>query len=92
MNPIIYLLDMILGLLNIVVVLWLIILFLLRLGILNNYNQVVQKIIQAISQLVEPMLRPIRRHVPCLGGIDISPLILMLLINFARYTLHYYFA
>ena len=92
MNPVIYLLDMILGMFNMVIILWIVISILLRFGILNHYNEVVQKIMQAISQLVEPMLKQIKRYMPYLGGIDISPLVLMLFINFTRYTLHYYFA
>ena len=91
MNPIIYLLDMILGMFNTMLVVWIIILILLRLGVLNNSNEIVRKIMYSISQLIEPMLRLIRRFVPYFGDVDISPLILMLLINFSKYTLHYYF-
>jgi YggT family protein len=36
---------------------------------------------QTLSQVVEPMLTPIRRVVPAVGGLDFSPLILMVLIQ-----------
>ena len=36
---------------------------------------------QALDQIVEPMLAPIRRVVPTAGGIDFSPLILIVLIG-----------
>lgn len=92
MNPIVYLFDMIFGIFNTILIGWVIINILLRLNILNHYNEVVQKIMQTLSGLIDPILRPIRRYIPSFGGIDISPLILMLIINFIRYTLHYYFA
>lgn len=36
---------------------------------------------QLVGQLISPLLRPIRRYIPPLGGIDFSPLILMLLLH-----------
>ncbi len=92
MNPIIYLLDMILGILNTLLIVWLVIQILLKLEIINYYNESVRKIVHAMSNLVEPLLRPARRYVPYIGGFDLSPLVLMLFIHFTRYTLRYYFA
>ena len=40
-----------------------------------------------IDRLVEPMLRPIRKVVPLIGMFDISPIILLLLIQFIGYIL-----
>jgi YggT family protein len=40
-----------------------------------------------VDRLVEPMLRPIRRIVPLVGMFDISPIILLLLIQFIGYIL-----
>ena len=91
MHPIIYLLDSALGIFNMLLVIWVIISILLNLNILNNYNEAIQKIIYALSRVIEPFLKQIRRYIPHLGNIDISPLILMLLIGFLRYTLQYYF-
>ena len=42
---------------------------------------------RTIDQIVEPMLRPIRKVVPYVGNIDISPLILIILIQLASYIL-----
>jgi YggT family protein len=36
---------------------------------------------QALGQIIEPMLMPIRRRVPPLGGLDFSPLILMIILQ-----------
>lgn len=40
-----------------------------------------------VDRLVEPMLRPIRKVVPLVGMIDISPIILLLLVQFIGYIL-----
>jgi len=47
-------------------------------NIINSNNQVVAMIGQVLYNLTEPVLRPIRRFMPNLGGIDISPIILLL--------------
>jgi YggT family protein len=39
-------------------------------------------IYQTIGQIVEPMLNPLRRIIPTFGGLDFSPLVLMLLLQF----------
>jgi YggT family protein len=36
---------------------------------------------QALGQIIEPMLMPIRRRIPPLGGLDFSPLILMIILQ-----------
>ncbi len=41
-------------------------------------------IVRMINQLSEPLLFPIRRHVPYLGGMDLSPIILLMVIFFLR--------
>ncbi|MCX5496088.1 YggT family protein [Kaistia dalseonensis] len=47
-------------------------------GVVNPRNQVVSSIGNFLYQATEPVLRPIRRVVPTLGAIDISPVILLL--------------
>jgi YggT family protein len=41
-----------------------------------------------LAQLVEPLLRPIRRVLPHMNGVDLSPIALMLLIQIAEIVLH----
>jgi YggT family protein len=53
-------------------------------GVVNPRNQVVATIGRALYQLTEPALRPIRRYVPTFGGLDISPVILILIIILIR--------
>jgi len=48
--------------------------------VVNTRNQVVAMIGDFLYRLTEPLLRPIRSMLPNLGGIDVSPVILILLI------------
>ncbi len=56
-------------------------------NVVNPRNQVVGMIGQFLYRATEPALRPIRRFLPDLGGIDISPIILLLIIFFLRQLL-----
>ncbi len=58
--------------------------WLVSFGIVNRYNRVVGTIGDFLWRVTEPLLRPIRRVLPDLGGIDISPVILILILWFLR--------
>ncbi|MBW9072608.1 MULTISPECIES: YggT family protein [Agrobacterium] len=53
-------------------------------NVINSRNQFVNAIGSFLFNVTEPVLRPIRRILPNLGGIDISPIIVLLLIFFIR--------
>lgn len=55
--------------------------------IVNMRNRYVYMVGNALNRLTEPALRPIRRFMPNLGGIDISPIALFLLIWFIQEVL-----
>ncbi len=52
--------------------------------VVNTNNRFVFTVLNVLHRLTEPALRPIRRIIPNLGGIDISPVILILILVFAR--------
>lgn len=66
--------------------------WLIAFNVVNMRNQVVAMIAEALWRLTEPALRPIRRFLPNLGGLDISPVILILLLIFIQSLLVEYFA
>ncbi len=53
-------------------------------NVINSSNQFVNAIGTFLYNVTEPVLRPIRRVMPNLGGIDISPIIVLLIIFFLR--------
>ncbi len=59
-------------------------------GVINPRNQVVAMIGRTLYQLTEPLLRPIRRVVPVFGGLDVSPVILLLILFLIERVIFYY--
>ncbi|KFB08662.1 YggT family protein [Nitratireductor basaltis] len=53
-------------------------------NVVNSGNQFVGAVGNFLYRVTEPALRPIRRVLPDLGGIDISPIILLLILFFVR--------
>jgi YggT family protein len=53
-------------------------------NVINSSNQFVESIGRFLFNITEPVLAPIRRVMPNLGGIDISPIIVLLIIFFIR--------
>jgi YggT family protein len=54
--------------------------WLVAFGVVNVRNQVIRVVVDLLYRVTEPVLRPIRRFLPNLGGIDISPVVALLLI------------
>ncbi len=64
--------------------------WLVAFNVVNRYNDLVRSIWNLVTGLTEPLLRPIRGAIPNLGGIDISPVILLLLIFFIQRVIEEY--
>jgi YggT family protein len=58
--------------------------WLIAFNVVNTHNQVVATIADFLWRITEPVLRPIRNILPNLGGIDISPVIVILIIIFIQ--------
>ncbi|MBX3508636.1 YggT family protein [Parvibaculum sp.] len=63
--------------------------WLIAFNVVNTQNRFVYMVADTINRLTEPALRPIRNLLPNLGGIDISPVILILLLFFVQNLLTY---
>jgi len=64
--------------------------WLVAFNVVNTRNQFVAMIGEFLYRITEPVLRPIRNRLPAMGGIDISPIILILIIIFIRYCIALY--
>lgn len=64
--------------------------WLVAFNVLNTRNRFVYQVGDVLYRLTEPALRPIRRVLPNLGGVDLSPVVLILLLVFARNLLFEY--
>ena len=56
--------------------------WLVAFNVVNMRNQFVAMLAEALWRLTEPALRPIRRILPSFGGLDLSPVVLILLLSF----------
>ena len=56
-------------------------------NVINTRNQFVAMVGDFLMRVTEPVLRPIRRFMPDLGGVDLSPIVLFLIIFFLQQLL-----
>lgn len=84
MIPLIQFIAMVLSLYIWVIIISAILSWLIAFGVVNTQNRFVYMVADGLHRLTEPALRPLRRFVPDLGGIDITPIILILILIFLR--------
>ena len=90
MHPIFALIYVILDIYKWVLIASVVLSWLVALNVVNTYNRVVNIIGDVLWRLTEPVLRPIRQFVPSIGGLDLSPLVALLLVWFLQYLIVYY--
>ena len=61
--------------------------WLVHFGVVNTRNQFINMVGTFLWKITEPALRPLRRVIPVFGGIDISPIVLILIIIFLQQML-----
>ena len=92
MIAIFYLVLQILKLYSYIVITNVIISWLVAFNVLNTQNRFVYSVLELTYRLTEPFLNKIRRFLPNLGTLDISPVILLLLIWFLQTCMYLYLA
>jgi YggT family protein len=66
--------------------------WLIQFGIINYSNPTVRQVLMGLRALTEPVLGPVRRMLPNLGGLDISPIVVLLGLQFLKQFIGYYIA
>lgn len=89
-NPIIWLILTVLDIYFWILVATVVLSWLIGFNVINGHNQYVRQIRYALMRLTEPVLGPIRRLLPDLGGIDVSPIVAAIAIQFIQYVVIYY--
>ncbi|WP_299321912.1 YggT family protein [Parasphingopyxis sp.] len=67
--------------LMIVIFVQIILSWLILFNVINTHNGFISQLFEFLDRITEPFYRPIRRFLPDFGGIDFSPLIVLLLLN-----------
>jgi YggT family protein len=79
-----FILDALLGLLWWAIIISAVLSWLVAFDIINLRNRAVYQISTFLDRVTDPILRPFRRIIPPLGGVDISPIIVLLIITGVR--------
>jgi len=86
-GPLFWLITTVIDLYVWVIIIGAVLSWLVAFNVVNTRNRFVWAVGDFIHRISEPALRPIRSILPNLGGIDISPLVLILLLIFAKQVL-----
>jgi YggT family protein len=89
MNPIAYLIYTVLDIYEWVVIAAVIVSWLAAFNVINERNNFVRTALRILYNLTEPVFRPIRRVIPPISGLDLSPLIVFVLIEALKYTIRW---
>jgi YggT family protein len=88
-NPIAALIIQVLEIYKWVIIASVIVSWLTAFNVINERNQFVHMLLRVLYSLTEPVYRPIRRILPSFGGLDLSPIVVLLGIWFIQYTIQY---
>ena len=58
-------------------------------NVINEHNNFVRTLLRILYALTEPVFRPVRRVIPSVGGLDLSPLVVLVAIWFLQYTIQW---
>ncbi len=87
MNALFWLIDQVIGLYITLVIVQVVLSWLVAFNVVNTRNRFVYMVGDFLYRITEPALKPIRRLLPNMGGMDLSPVVLILGLYFARVLL-----
>ncbi len=87
MNALFWLIDQVIGRYITLVIVQVVLSWLVAFNVVNTRNRFVYLVGDFLYRITEPALKPIRRILPNLGGMDLSPVVLILGLYFARVLL-----
>ena len=79
-----FIVDSLLGLLVLAIIVSAVMSWLVAFDVINLRNRFVYSLHRFLDAVTRPLLRPVQRVIPPLGGVDISPIVLLLVIQGAR--------
>ena len=87
MNPIFFLLIELLEIYKWIVIAAVIVSWLIVFNVINTYNNFVRSLLHMLSALTEPVFRRVRKFLPPMGGLDLSPIVVFVIIITLQYTI-----
>jgi len=89
LNPIAALLIEVLEIYKWIVIAAVIVSWLVAFNVINVHNNFVRSLLRILMSLTEPVFRQIRRVIPPVGGLDLSPIVVFVVIWFLQYTIQW---
>ena len=89
LNPIAALLIQILEIYKWVVIAAVIVSWLVAFNVINEHHNFVRTLLRILYTLTEPVFRPVRKILPAIAGLDLSPIVVFVVIWFLQYTIQY---
>ena len=87
LNPIAFLILQILNIYEWIVIVAVIVSWLTAFNVINEHNNFVRTLLRILITLTDPVFRQVRRVVPPISGLDLSPIVVILLIETIKYTI-----
>ena len=87
LNPLIWLVDTVLGLYTFVIIAAVVSSWLIAFGVLNTANHLVRQIVHVLNALTDPLFRRVRKIIPPIGGLDLSPIVVLIGVQLLNYVL-----
>ncbi len=84
MNALFWLIDQVIGLYITLVIVQVVLSWLVSFNVVNTSNRFVYLVGDFLYRVTEPALKPVRRILPAMGGMDFSPVVLILLLYFLQ--------
>ena len=81
-NPFVWLILEILEIYSYIVLAAVVMSWLLAFNVVNYHNNIVRSIVRFLDTLTEPVFRQVRRFIPPIGGLDLSPIVVFIAIIF----------
>src|SRR5271170_8117734 len=89
LNPIAFLILQILNIYEWIVIVAVIVSWLTAFNVINQHNNFVRSLLRILFALTEPVFRPVRKILPPMGGLDLSPIVVFVIIWFLQYTIQW---
>ncbi|MBI3676450.1 MAG: YggT family protein [Proteobacteria bacterium] len=90
LNALLYIFNTIVDLYIFVVIAVVVVSWLIAFGVLNTYNANARTLVRVLDALTRPVFRPIQRILPPLGGLDLTPLIVIIALQVIRSLVNSY--
>lgn len=90
LNPFIDILSMAIDLALLALLVWVVLGLLIQFNIVNAHQPVIARVQFTLGRIFNPMLQPIRKYMPDLGGIDLSPIVLILALKFVQSAMYHW--